>query len=250
MSTSAKLVASSENGIGAFIFLHGLGDTPAGWKALEQILPKIKSRLSAIQYVFPPAPIIPLSINGGAKKTGWFDIYEWPISIGDPDDKATKMKSVAQVEGIILQLMAEHNIERHQIVVGGFSQGGAIALLSAYHTTTGGEGPSNSNSSGTVEVPLAGCVCLSGWLTLVDEVKNGLESPASIKKKTPCFWGHGQYDGKVLFSQQKFGVDILKGTGISVQDEQYSVGHSSLPKEMSDLAEFLDTIFFGTEDEL
>jgi lysophospholipase-2 len=56
---------------GALIFLHGLGDTPLGWSDLERMLPQYSSRLSSIKYVFPPAPTIPITINGGAKMPGW-----------------------------------------------------------------------------------------------------------------------------------------------------------------------------------
>lgn len=61
MSTAA---ATTNNKLGALIFLHGLGDSPAGWSSIEQQLPRIQPRLANIQYVFPAAPVIPLAING------------------------------------------------------------------------------------------------------------------------------------------------------------------------------------------
>ena len=57
---------------GALVFLHGLGDTPAGWSSLEKALPSIKPKLGGIKYCFPAAPIIPITINGGMQMPGWF----------------------------------------------------------------------------------------------------------------------------------------------------------------------------------
>lgn len=63
--TSVRAMTSQSNKQGALIFLHGLGDTPAGWSILQFQLPKLFPRLANIEYVFPPAPTIPISINGG-----------------------------------------------------------------------------------------------------------------------------------------------------------------------------------------
>ena len=68
MSTSA----SSSSKKGALIFLHGLGDSPAGWSQLEHTLPSMKPKLSEIAYVFPPAPTVAITINGGATMPGWY----------------------------------------------------------------------------------------------------------------------------------------------------------------------------------
>jgi predicted esterase len=219
---------SSSSHAGALIFLHGLGDTPSGWSSLQRQLPLLEPRLANIRYVFPHAPTIPLSINGGMRMTGWFDLYEWPISIGDPDDKVGKLAAVEQIETAINNLESEFGIDRSKVVVGGFSQGGAIALLSAYH---------NVNSAN--DKPLAACAVLSGWLTLVNEI-----NISDNNKKTPCFWAHGQYDDKVLFNHQKFGVDKLVEQGVSVDSYQYPMGHESDPDELKKFATFLDKVFF------
>ena len=217
MSTSTSQKA-------ALIFLHGLGDTPAGWSSLQFSLPQLQPKLKDIEYVFPPAPIIPISINGGATMPGWFDLYDWPIGVGVKDDRDGKLKGVAQIEEAVEKLEAK-GIPRSRIVVGGFSQGGAIALLSAYH----GARP-----------PFAACVSLSGWLTLTDDL--------NIKHTiTPCFWGHGKYDDKVLFEQQAHGVKKLTDAGVKVIDREYPMGHESHPQEMKDMAQFLVDALFGKD---
>jgi lysophospholipase II len=228
----AAMSTPASSSAGALIFLHGLGDSPAGWSSLQTQLPSLQPRLSNIKYVFPHAPTIPISINGGMKMTGWFDLFEWPISIGDPDDKIGKLAAVETIEDTIKRLETDHGIDRSKVVIGGFSQGGAIALLSAYH---------NVNSANIK--PLAGCAILSGWMTLVNEIEI-----SENNKKTPCFWAHGQYDDKVLFNHQKFGVDKLTGQGISVEHYQYPMGHESDPDELRKFAAFLDKVLFGEKN--
>ena len=219
MSTSTKR--------GALIFLHGLGDTPAGWSELQYTLPSFHPRLKDIQYVFPPAPTIPITINGGMKMPGWFDLYDWPIGVGSKDDKDGLMSGVEKIESEVAKLKSE-GIPASKIVVGGFSQGGAVALLAAYRNT--GEA-------------YAGCASLSAWLTLPGEL-NVLESSA---QKTKLFWGHGKFDDKVLFPQQKFGVDMLRSQGVTVSDSSYDMGHSSHPDEMKAFADFVDQQIFGSK---
>jgi lysophospholipase-2 len=204
-----------------------LGDTPAGWSSLEQILPSIKPRLKAVKYIFPPAPIIGITINGGMEMPGWFDVLDWPIGISARDDKAGKLNAVEQVEREVAKLEQE-GITRNRIVVGGFSQGGAVALLTTYYRDV-------------KDRPYAGCVALSGWLTLREEFK-----VPELAKTTPLFWGHGQYDDKVLFEQQGHGIQILSEQGVSsISSGSYPVGHSSHPDEIDALASFLDDLLYG-----
>jgi predicted esterase len=159
----------------------------------------------------------------------WFDLYDWPIGVGSQDDAEGLLKGVAQIEQEIAKLKAE-GIPASKIVVGGFSQGGAVALLAAYQ-----------NKSGE---PYAGCVSLSGWLTLVSQ----LESIASneVATQTPLYWGHGVFDDSVLFAQQKFGVDRLKAVGVTdIQAESFDMGHETRRAEMLAMAGFVDKLIFG-----
>jgi len=227
-TTSSSTTATCNGGKSAIIFLHGLGDSPAGWSSLEYDLPEIRKSLAEVHYVFPPAPTIGLSINGGAKMPGWFDLYDWPIDIDATDDRDGKLAAVKQIEDTVVKLEKDDGIPPNRVVIGGFSQGGAVALLAAYHQRKVGK------------VPFAGCVCLSGWLTL----KEDLTISDEVAKATPLFWGHGQFDDKVLFEQQAHGVGKLRELGVDVTDGSYPMGHSSHPKEMNALAEFLEKVLF------
>ena len=210
------------------IFLHGLGDTPVGWSGIEDALPSMEPKLGALEFMFPPAPTIPITINGGATMPGWFDLLDWPIGVGCKDDREGKLKGVAQIEECIEKL-EQKGIPRNKIVVGGFSQGGAIALLTAYH----------SDAASPARPALGGCAVLSGWLTLT-----GATGYQAVNTDTPLFWAHGQYDDKVLFEQQAFGVNQLTEAGVSVEAENYPMGHSSHPDEMQAFAKFLTRVLF------
>jgi lysophospholipase-2 len=199
MQRTVLAMASSSNNSksGALIFLHGLGDSPGGWSHLQRSLPKLQPRLSDLEYVFPAAPTIPISINGGMSMSGWFDLYDWPIKVGakdDPDGLAAGVETVEQH----VKVLNDMGIPSDKIVVAGFSQGGAVALLTAYQSKT----------------RYAGCVSLSGWLTLPDQLNVSDEA-----KKTPLYWGHGTYDDKVLFNQQPHGVAKLREQGVNVMAE-------------------------------
>mmetsp|Transcript_17576 Transcript_17576/g.31802 ORF Transcript_17576/g.31802 Transcript_17576/m.31802 type:complete len:257 (+) Transcript_17576:78-848(+) len=231
MSTSATNQSCS-NGKSAVVFLHGLGDTPAGWSSLQFQLPSIRKNLGEdVHYVFPPAPTIGLTINGGMEMSGWFDLFDWPIGISAKDDRDGKLAAVQQIEKTVEKLEKEMGIPPSRVVVGGFSQGGAVALLAAYHRRQEGKSP------------FAGCVCLSGWLTLKDD----LTVTEEVAKATPLYWGHGKRDDKVLFEQQAHGVEKLRSLGVDVTDQSFPMGHESHPQEMEAMAEFVEKVLFPSK---
>ena len=154
---------------------------------------------------------------------GWFDVLDWPIGISARDDRKGLLAAVNQIEEEV-KTLGEKGIAPSNIVVGGFSQGGAVALLAAYHQRQ------------KDKVPFAGCVILSGWLTLEEDLSVAEE----VKQKTPLFWGHGEYDDKVLFEQQPHGVQTLLDLGVDVQHSSYPMGHSSHPQETAAMAEFIE----------
>jgi len=231
-SSSSSSTTTAPKKQGALIFLHGLGDTPAGWSSLEFQLPQIKTRLSPqnIEYIFPHAPTIPIDINGGALMPGWFSLFDWPVEVGCTDDKPRQLEGIDTINAEIDRLVAQ-GMDKKKIVVGGFSQGGAIALLAAYHQ--------HSRHPG-----VGGCAALSGWLTLTDELQVPEEA-----KETPLFWAHGQYDDKVLFEHQAFGIHKLEELGVKdIESKSYRMGHSSDPDEISSLAAFVEKVVFGEDD--
>jgi len=213
----------------AIVFLHGLGDSPDGWASLAEALPTLRPSLATldITYVFPPAQTIGITVNGGEKMLGWFDIFDWPIGVDARDDPKGLALAVKRIEKIVAQLHEEEGIPPSRVVLGGFSQGGAVAITAAY------------NRRKKDAVPFAGCVCMSGWLPMKEYLEVSEESAAT----TPLFWAHGQYDDKILFEQQMYGVNKLEGVGVDVTARSYPVGHeSSNFEEIDDMAGFLEAV--------
>ena len=106
---------------------------------------------------------------------GWFDLYDWPIAVGSKDDKEGLLRGVEQIHEHVEKLQSEKGIPPSKIVVGGFSQGGAVALLAAYRQQQ------------KEQQAFAGCAGLSAWLTLPTEL-----DVSDGAKKTPLYWGHGK----------------------------------------------------------
>jgi lysophospholipase-2 len=159
---------------------------------------------------------------------GYFDIYDWPISLKARDDREGILNAVSQVEKEV-QKLQERGIPKSRIVVGGYSQGGAIALQTVYRSSE----------------RFCACVVLSGWLTLRKDLVVSEEA-----KKTPLFWGHGEYDDKVLFEQQFFGVKKLREQGVQeVTSKAYQMGHQANPEEINDMAAFLDSVLHGEAED-
>ena len=177
----------------AVVFLHGLGDTPAGWKSIEpQLGPRLEERLGGrVKWVFPAAPMSRVTISGGALQTSWFDIFDWPIGVSARDDRDGLLRSAEKLQEIVAGLEAE-GVPSNKIVIGGFSQGGAITLLACHRYPK----------------TLAGCVCLSGWLTLRDEWAS-----ARVKEnKTPIFGGTGPRTPWCCLSKSRLGWRFSKRT--------------------------------------
>jgi predicted esterase len=171
---------------------------------------------------------------------GWFDLYDWPIAVGVTDDREQKLRAVQQVKDVVQTLQAESGGKPlDKVVIGGFSQGGAIALLAAFYPDKKDEPPVLANV-------LKGCVSLSGWLTLLDDLH---PLDAATTAQVPLFWGHGRFDDKVLFEHQLHGVSKLRELGLqTIEDHVYPIGHSSNEEEIRHLADFLDRVFFGADD--
>lgn len=203
----------------AVIFSHGLGDTSAGWSFLAQ---QLGSRMPWVNWVFPDAPIQPVSLNMGARMPSWFDILS--LRPDAPEDEKGLLESVKTIQALVNKQI-QAGIPSERIVVGGFSQGGAISIL------TGLMCPS----------PLAGVVSLSGFLTLKDKIKE-LQGPHV--SSLHVFWGHGTHDPVVQYQWGSKSVDFLKEElGMkNVTFKSYpDLVHSASPLELRDFAEWLMT---------
>lgn len=204
------------------LWLHGLGDTGDGWRHLPREL-----RLSGdFKFIFPDAPVQPVSCNGGFKMTSWMDLDEIPVSLGIRDDEVGLASSTKIVHDIIKKEMADNGTPSTDIVIGGFSQGGAMALLAGF----------------TFPQKLAGVVCFSGWPALQDKLVE--RTKAAGNADTPAFVAHGTADEVVLPECGAKAAELLKQSGVPVTFKTYErMGHSSCSAQMAELKDWLEGLF-------
>ncbi|KAF9195286.1 hypothetical protein BGZ51_002801 [Haplosporangium sp. Z 767] len=220
-STFTKLTSivqqARSNHSATVIFLHGLGDSGAGWapvgEELGQYLPHVK-------FIFPNAPQTPVTLNYGMKMPSWYDIKSLANVDADQDEEGM-LKSRQQVMQIIREEVEVNGIPANRIVVGGFSQGCAMSLLTCL----------------TAEYRFAGIIALSGYMPLHGKVMN-MASEAS--RKIPILWGHGDADQIVRYDYGVQSVELLKKNKYNVKFNTYrNMGHSSCPQEIRDVLQFL-----------
>lgn len=198
----------------AVVWLHGLG---ADAHDFEPVVPELRlpSRLS-VRFVFPNAPVRPVTINGGMPMRAWYDIVELG---GAQQDEAGIRASQRIVESLIERENAR-GIATARIVLAGFSQGGAIALQTGLRHRE----------------PLAGILALSTWLPLHDT----LEAERSAQNAdVPIFYGHGLHDDMVDIERARTSRDILARLGYPVQWREYPMGHAVCMPELVDIGAWL-----------
>lgn len=197
------------------IMLHGLGDTGKGW---SDIVPGLQvPRGKAIRFIFPHAPVMPVSINNGMTMPAWYDIKA--ANLNDRADIAGVRRSQAAVEALIAR-EASRGVLASRIVLGGFSQGGAIALYAGLrypHT-------------------LAGVIALSTYL--IDGA--GLATEGSVANRaTPIFMAHGLYDPVVQLAWAESSRKALEAMHYPVEWHSYPMEHSANMEEVVAVGAFL-----------
>ncbi len=197
----------------SIIWLHGLG---ADGQDFVPIADELELPV-AVRYIFPHAPLRPVTINGGFVMRAWYDIAGQNINA--QQDAAGIRASQALVEALIAQ-EAAHGIARHNIFLAGFSQGGAIALHTAMRQTA----------------PLGGVLALSTYLPLAETAARELLQQS---KATPVFMAHGRSDPVVPYALGVASRDALLEFGYMVEWHEYPMQHSVCEEELRDIAIWL-----------
>lgn len=199
----------------SILWLHGLG---ADGHDFEPIVPELVERSwPALRFVFPHAPVRPITINGGMRMRGWYDIRGMDFAAGQ--DEAGIRDSIARVEALIAREVA-HGIPPSRILLAGFSQGGAITLAAGLRRSE----------------PLLGLIALSTYLPLHDTF------PAEASKAalaSPIFMAHGRFDPVVPEALGKMSHDWLKAMGCTVEWRSYPMPHSVCAEEILDLRRWI-----------
>jgi phospholipase/carboxylesterase len=208
-------IESAPQPTAAVIWLHGLG---ADGNDFAGLVPELDlSACPPIRFVFPHAPSMPVTINGGYVMPAWYDIRGSDL-VSRQDDAGIR-QSASAIEALI-ELEASRGIPYENIVLAGFSQGCAMAL----HTGL------------RFGHRLAGIMALSGYLPLADTF-SAERHPANAS--TPIFMAHGSMDPVVVPARGESSRDLLGSLGYPVQWHTYPMQHSVHPREIADIAVFL-----------
>jgi phospholipase/carboxylesterase len=198
----------------AVIWLHGLG---ADGHDFEPIVPELRLPATlGVRFVFPHAPIRPVTLNQGMRMRAWYDILRLG---GGPEDEAGIRASQKLLEELISAEKSK-GIKSERIVLAGFSQGGAIALQTALRYPE----------------KLAGVLALSTYLPLAQKA-GGEKSPAN--QETPIFMAHGRYDDIIPLARAEVSKEVLAKLGYAVEWRTYPMPHSVHPAEIAHIAAFL-----------
>lgn len=199
----------------AIIWLHGLG---ADGNDFAPVVPELQLQdFPAIRFVFPHAPIQPVSINNGMSMRAWYDIYT--PDLVQREDEAGLRKSESAVRALIAQENVR-GIPTERIVLAGFSQGCAMTLQTGLR----------------LDEKLAGMIGLSGYLPLMDKAETE-RHPAN--QDTPIFLAHGTMDPVVAIERGQASREMLVNMGYSVEWKTYPMPHSVCLEEIRDVAAFL-----------
>ena len=200
---------------GTVIWMHGLG---ADGHDFEPIVPELVRRGErSLRFVFPHAPVRPVTLNGGYPMRAWYDIIN--IDRTAPQDETGIRGSYAAIEKLIRR-ENDRGIRTERIVLAGFSQGGAMALYS------GTRYPER----------LAGIMGLSCYMLL--ERQFAAERTAA-NQATPIFIGHGTQDSMVSPDLGEKTFRLLEKEGYSAQWHAYAMPHSVCAEEVADIAAWL-----------
>jgi phospholipase/carboxylesterase len=199
----------------AVIWLHGLG---ADGHDFEPIVPElVEPSWPALRFVFPNAPVRPITINGGMPMRAWYDISG--MEIAQRQDE-TGLRASFRLLGELIEREVARGVDASNVFVAGFSQGGAIAL------------------GGGLRYParLAGIVALSTYLPLAE--KTDAESE-SANRDVPVFMAHGALDPTISQALGQMSRDYLAQRGYAIDWHSYPMAHQVCAEEIAELRNWM-----------
>ena len=199
-------IETGANPVASVIWLHGLG---ADGHDFEPIVPELRLK-APVRFVFPHAPVRPVTINNGMRMRAWYDIFQFG---GGPEDEAGIRSSEKLVQTLIEN-------EKHPVFLAGFSQGGAIVLQTALRYPK----------------KLAGVLALSTYLPLSSTLSN---EKSKANQDVPIFMAHGTQDPVIPLQKAKLSREVLERLGYKVDWHEYPMPHSVCPQEIADISGFM-----------
>jgi len=215
MTLETLELQTGDHPVASIVVLHGLGADGNDFVPIAQELDL--SAVGPVRFVFPHAPVRPVTLNGGLPMRAWYDILG--SDLARREDEPGLRQSMAQVQAL-LDREAERGIAPERTVLMGFSQGCAMALL------TGLRAPQR----------LAGLVGLSGYLPLAASTA---AQRSAANRATPVFLAHGRQDPMVVLARGEATRDALQALGQPLQWHTYAMAHSVCAEEIADLNTWL-----------
>jgi phospholipase/carboxylesterase len=211
-------IETAPNPDAAVVWMHGLG---ADGHDFEPIVPELRlPATTRIRFVFPHAPLRPVTINQGHVMRAWYDVRA--LAGVRREDEAGVRQSARQIEALLAR-ERQRGIAPRRIVVAGFSQGGAMALHVGLRYAD----------------RLAGLLALSCYLPL----SNTLSTEASpANRDVPIFWAHGLHDPMIPQAMAEQGRAQLAELGYQIDWHQYPIPHSVSAEEIADVARWLERV--------
>lgn len=199
------------------IWMHGLG---ADGNDFAPIVPALHfAKADRVKYIFPNAPVRPVTLNGGMPMRAWFDLDELPkrksLDVEGIYDSVERIKKIIDAE-------IEAGVSSDKIILAGFSQGASIATATALHYPK----------------QLGGVMCLSGLI--VDDA--ALAPDPNIQQKAPFFMAHGTGDQVIPIQMGVSSCEVVRRWGFDVDWHQYNMAHSVCPEEVQDISEFMGRV--------
>ena len=201
----------------AVIWLHGLGADGHDFEPLVPML-GLPPRL-ALRFIFPHAPLRPVTINMGMRMRAWYDV----VSLGGGQEDAAGIRAS---QGLLEALIARERtrgVSAQRIVLAGFSQGGAIALQTGLRHAE----------------RLGGIMALSTWLPLAASLE---AERHAINRDLPIFMVHGTHDEMIGLDRAKQSRARLEALGYAPEWHQYPMGHAVCPEEIGAIALWLGKV--------
>lgn len=199
------------------VWLHGLG---ASGHDFEPVVPMLECPNT--KFVFPHAPIMGVTINMGMEMPAWYDIKTLDWEAPDREDE-TSIRSSAKLIVELLEQEHERGIEYENIVLAGFSQGGALAL----------------HVGSRLQKKLAGMMILSAYQVLADTYD---EEASDENRETPILFGHGVYDDMVPVMMGRAALESMVEAGNPCEWNGYRMGHEVAMDELIRIKEWLNDL--------
>jgi len=206
--------------VASVIWLHGLG---ADGHDFEPVVAQLGDAVRrGTRFVFPHAPRIPVTINGGMVMRAWYDVTEADLSRRIDEEG---VRASGEILEELVRSERESGIAARQVVVAGFSQGGAIALHTALRYPE----------------RLAGVLALSTYVPIPEAIR---EEATSANRDVPVFLAHGSQDPLIPLALSEQSRQLLASLGYAVECHTYPMAHAVCGEEIRDIAIWLERVLF------